>query len=89
MYYFQERESLNHNIVNSINQAAEDWGIKCLRYEIKDIHVPPRVKESMQMQARTSSHRSLCGLYSARDKEGDRYSCRDVSVTVATEGFIF
>jgi len=50
--YFQERESLNHNIVNSINQAADEWGIRCLRYEIKDIHVPPRVKESMQMQAR-------------------------------------
>ncbi|KAG7266328.1 hypothetical protein CRUP_038479 [Coryphaenoides rupestris] len=37
--YFQERESLNHNIVNSINQAADEWGIRCLRYEIKDIHV--------------------------------------------------
>ncbi|KAJ3605724.1 hypothetical protein NHX12_027768 [Muraenolepis orangiensis] len=48
---FRERESLNHNIVNSINQAGDDWGIRCLRYEIKDIHVPPRVKESMQMQS--------------------------------------
>lgn len=46
----QERESLNANIVHSINQASDEWGIRCLRYEIKDIHVPPRVKESMQMQ---------------------------------------
>lgn len=46
----QERESLNSNIVQSINQASDEWGIRCLRYEIKDIHVPPRVKESMQMQ---------------------------------------
>lgn len=46
----QERESLNANIVQSINQASDEWGIRCLRYEIKDIHVPPRVKESMQMQ---------------------------------------
>lgn len=36
----------------SINQASDYWGIRCLRYEIKDIHVPPRVKESMQMQVR-------------------------------------
>ncbi|KAM3850745.1 stomatin-like protein 2, mitochondrial [Diretmus argenteus] len=47
---FRERESLNSNIVHSINQAGDDWGIRCLRYEIKDIQVPPRVKESMQMQ---------------------------------------
>ncbi|ERE83243.1 stomatin-like protein 2 [Cricetulus griseus] len=47
---FRERESLNANIVDAINQAADYWGIRCLRYEIKDIHVPPRVKESMQMQ---------------------------------------
>lgn len=48
----QERESLNANIVDAINQASDCWGIRCLRYEIKDIHVPPRVKESMQMQVR-------------------------------------
>lgn len=48
--FLQERESLNANIVDAINQAADCWGIRCLRYEIKDIHVPPRVKESMQMQ---------------------------------------
>lgn len=48
--FLQERESLNASIVDAINQAAYCWGIRCLRYEIKDIHVPPRVKESMQMQ---------------------------------------
>lgn len=48
--FLKERESLNSNIVHSINQASDEWGIRCLRYEIKDIHVPPRVKESMQMQ---------------------------------------
>lgn len=48
--FLKERESLNSNIVHSINQASDDCGIRCLRYEIKDIHVPPRVKESMQMQ---------------------------------------
>lgn len=38
------------NMVTQINQAADTWGIRCLRYEIKDIHVPPKVKEAMQMQ---------------------------------------
>eukprot|EP00075_Anas_platyrhynchos_P014916 XP_027304169.1 stomatin-like protein 2, mitochondrial isoform X1 [Anas platyrhynchos] len=37
---FRERESLNANIVDAINQASDCWGIWCLRYKIKDIHVP-------------------------------------------------
>jgi regulator of protease activity HflC (stomatin/prohibitin superfamily) len=42
-----ERNTLNHNIVEAINAAAENWGIKCLRYEIRDIHPPEKVVESM------------------------------------------
>lgn len=47
---FRERESLNVNIVESINKASEAWGMTCLRYEIRDIKLPPRVQEAMQMQ---------------------------------------
>uniref|UniRef100_T1DI78 Putative prohibitins and stomatins of the pid superfamily n=1 Tax=Psorophora albipes TaxID=869069 RepID=T1DI78_9DIPT len=47
---FRERESLNISIVDSINKAAEAWGISCLRYEIRDIKLPSRVHEAMQMQ---------------------------------------
>ena len=32
---FEERESLNQNIVEAINQAASAWGMSCLRYEIR------------------------------------------------------
>ncbi|OZJ05000.1 hypothetical protein BZG36_02114 [Bifiguratus adelaidae] len=45
-----ERAHLNANIVDAINTAAEDWGIRCLRYEIRDIHPPNRVVESMHQQ---------------------------------------
>jgi regulator of protease activity HflC (stomatin/prohibitin superfamily) len=31
---FEERDTLNCNIVRAINEAATDWGLKCLRYEI-------------------------------------------------------
>ena len=34
----------------AINHAAEAWGLLCLRYEIKDIQLPTKVKEAMQMQ---------------------------------------
>ncbi|ORZ14585.1 hypothetical protein BCR42DRAFT_376768 [Absidia repens] len=45
-----ERAHLNSNIVLAINSAAEDWGIRCLRYEIRDIHPPNKVVESMHQQ---------------------------------------
>ncbi|KAG0169902.1 hypothetical protein DFQ28_002819 [Apophysomyces sp. BC1034] len=45
-----ERTYLNANIVDAINSAAEDWGIRCLRYEIRDIHPPSKVVESMHQQ---------------------------------------
>ena len=47
---FKERENLNVNIVESINQASNAWGIQCMRYEIRDITLPPRIQEAMQMQ---------------------------------------
>lgn len=47
---FRERESLNVSIVDSINKASEAWGISCLRYEIRDIKLPSRVFDAMQMQ---------------------------------------
>ncbi|XP_062269189.1 stomatin-like protein 2, mitochondrial [Platichthys flesus] len=66
---FRERECLNSNIVHSINTAAEDWGIRCLRYEIKDIHVPPRVKESMQMQVEAERKKRATVLESEGTRE--------------------
>lgn len=66
---FRERESLNSNIVHSINQASDAWGIRCLRYEIKDIHVPPRVKESMQMQVEAERKKRATVLESEGTRE--------------------
>lgn len=46
----RERQQLNHNISSAINEAATDWGIRCLRYEIKDIHPPEQVLQAMHQQ---------------------------------------
>ncbi|KAM4601865.1 stomatin-like protein 2, mitochondrial [Polymixia lowei] len=72
---FRERESLNSNIVHSINQASDEWGIRCLRYEIKDIQVPPRVKESMQMQVEAERRKRATVL----ESEGTRESAINVA----------
>ncbi|ANB15117.1 Uncharacterized protein C16G5.07c [Sugiyamaella lignohabitans] len=49
-HVLKERQSLNSNITTAINEAAKDWGIKCLRYEIRDIHPPANVLEAMHRQ---------------------------------------
>ncbi|XP_015262297.1 PREDICTED: stomatin-like protein 2, mitochondrial [Gekko japonicus] len=72
---FRERENLNASIVDAINQASDYWGIRCLRYEIKDIHVPPRVKESMQMQVEAERRKRATVL----ESEGTRESAINVA----------
>ncbi|XP_068228835.1 stomatin-like protein 2, mitochondrial isoform X1 [Palaemon carinicauda] len=67
-YVFRERENLNMNIVEVINKASEAWGITCLRYEIRDIKLPPRVQEAMQMQVEAERKKRAAIL----DSEGVR-----------------
>ncbi|CEO17869.1 FtsH protease regulator HflK [Rickettsia monacensis] len=47
---FEERETLNVAIVAAINQAAINWGIQCMRYEIKDIQPPQTILKAMELQ---------------------------------------
>lgn len=67
---FEERESLNANIVSSINQAANIWGIQCLRYEIKDITPPHNVLQAMELQVAAERRKRAEIL----DSEGKRQS---------------
>jgi regulator of protease activity HflC (stomatin/prohibitin superfamily) len=47
---FEERDYINHSIVTSLDQAAANWGVKVLRYEIKDLTPPKEILHSMQAQ---------------------------------------
>lgn len=47
---FEERETLNARIVEAINAAANSWGVRCLRYEIKDIKMPEDIRKAMELQ---------------------------------------
>jgi regulator of protease activity HflC (stomatin/prohibitin superfamily) len=49
---FEARESLNQQVVDALDEAAQNWGIKVLRYEIKDIQPPRSVLEAMEKQMR-------------------------------------
>ncbi|KAK6926105.1 Band 7 domain [Dillenia turbinata] len=65
---FVERSTLNENIVKAINEAAKDWGLKCLRYEISDITPPPGVRAAMDMQAEAERKKRAQVL----ESEGER-----------------
>lgn len=47
---FEARESLNGQVVAALDEAASNWGVKVLRYEIRDIQPPRTVLEAMEKQ---------------------------------------
>ncbi len=47
---FEERDLINASIVASLDEAASNWGVKVLRYEIKDLTPPAEILRAMQAQ---------------------------------------
>lgn len=47
---FEERELINAEVVKAVDEAAMGWGVKVLRFEIKDIAPPESVKNAMEAQ---------------------------------------
>ncbi len=72
---FEERDSLNVNIVNAINQASEPWGVQVLRYEIKDIEPPRSVLEAMERQMKAERDKRAAIL----ESEGERQAAINVA----------
>ena len=48
---FQQRNVINANIVEAINASTKEWGVVCLRYELRDITPPEAIQEAMELQA--------------------------------------
>ena len=47
---FEERDFINHSVVSALDEAATNWGVKVLRYEIKDLTPPAEILHAMQRQ---------------------------------------
>jgi regulator of protease activity HflC (stomatin/prohibitin superfamily) len=47
---FSERETVNENIVREIDKASEPWGVKMIRYEIKNINPSQHMLDTMEKQ---------------------------------------
>ena len=47
---FEERDLINAEVVKAVDEAAQAWGVKVMRFEIKDITPPESVKKAMEAQ---------------------------------------
>ncbi|NDY91214.1 SPFH domain-containing protein [Ideonella livida] len=47
---FEERDAINSAVVSALDEAAANWGVKVLRYEIKDLTPPAEILRAMQAQ---------------------------------------
>jgi regulator of protease activity HflC (stomatin/prohibitin superfamily) len=65
---FEERATINANVVNELDKATEPWGVKVLRYEIRNINPPADVLQAMEKQMRAEREKRAVILTS----EGER-----------------
>lgn len=80
---FEERDIINAQIVNAIDEAALNWGVKVLRYEIKDLTPPKEIL--LAMQAQITAERGKRALIAA--SEGRRQEQINIA-TGEREAFI-
>ena len=65
---FEERTTVNHAVVQAIDEAAIGWGVKMLRYEIKNITPPQSVLHAMEKQMQAERERRALILQSDGEK---------------------
>jgi regulator of protease activity HflC (stomatin/prohibitin superfamily) len=65
---FEERTNINISVVNELDKASEPWGVKVLRYEIKNITPPSDILAAMEKQMRAEREKRALVLTS----EGER-----------------
>jgi regulator of protease activity HflC (stomatin/prohibitin superfamily) len=66
---FEERDSINANIVDALDKATEPWGLKIMRYEISNINPPQSVKDALEKQMRAERERRAQVAMSEGDRE--------------------
>ncbi len=68
---FEERGSINQNVVNELDKASDPWGVKVLRYEIKNINPPRDVLSAMEKQMRAEREKRAVILTSEGERDAE------------------
>ena len=66
---FEEREAINVQVVEALDEAARPWGIKVLRYEIADIELPATILDALEKQMRAERERRAVVAQSEGERE--------------------
>jgi len=72
---FEERDTINASVVAAVDKASQPWGVKVLRYEIKDIIPPATVTDALEKQMRAERERRAV----VAESEGERQAKINVS----------
>ena len=78
---FEEREAINVQVVEALDEAAKPWGVKVMRYEIADIELPATILDALEKQMRAERERRAVVAQS----EGEREAKINVSEGIKQE----
>ncbi|NOY22496.1 MAG: SPFH/Band 7/PHB domain protein [Acidobacteria bacterium] len=65
---FEERDTINSEIVDAVDKASDPWGVKVSRYEVKNIVPPESIKSAMEKQMRAEREKRA----TIAESEGER-----------------
>jgi regulator of protease activity HflC (stomatin/prohibitin superfamily) len=87
---FEERGTINQNVVAELDKASDPWGVKVLRYEIKNINPPQDVLSAMEKQMRAEREKRAViltseGVRDAKINEAEGEKQRVVKESEATK----
>ena len=81
---FEEREMINTQVVSALDEAAANWGVKVLRYEIKDLVPPAEILRAMQAQITAEREkRALIAASEGRKQEQINIATGDREASIA------
>ena len=71
---FEERETINAQIIDAVDKASDSWGIKVNRYEVKNITPPQSIKDAMEryMKAERDKRAAIAASEGERQAEINR-----------------
>jgi regulator of protease activity HflC (stomatin/prohibitin superfamily) len=84
---FKNREVLNAHVLNALEQAGQEWGIVCTRYEVKDIEPPKSIMQAMKAEAEAERKKRAVVLESEgyRQAAVNRAEGEKVAAVLASE----
>lgn len=85
---FEERETINNDIISAVDKASDPWGIKVNRYEVRNITPPQSIKDAMEryMKAERDKRAEIARSEGERQSEINRAQGLKLATINISEG---